>query len=98
MERLKELYQTYGGTGKLAIIDFGGWDTLAEVQSYIEQHGIEWPEIYLGEKPDSDLVKQYGNPVASYILLVNPEGKIVATWLRGAKLTQTIKDALDKTD
>jgi len=96
LERLQELYQTYGDTGQLAIIDFGGWDTLAEVRSYIDQHKIEWPQVYLGEDPDSDLHKQYGNPVASYLLLVDPQGKIVATWLRGKKLTEAVEKAIPK--
>jgi len=94
VERLRELYQTYGRTGELAIIDFGGWDTLQEVQKYIAEHTIEWPEIYLGENPNSELVKQYGNPVASYILLADPQGKIVATWLRGEKLTEAVEKAI----
>ena len=66
-------------------------------RSIIAEHKIEWPEIYLGENWKDDIAKQYGDPVASYILLVDPEGKIVATWLRGEKLTQTVKDAIGKT-
>jgi hypothetical protein len=96
LDRLKELYQTYSGAGKLAIIDFAGGDALEEVKQYLAEHQTEWPEIYLGRNWDSDIFKQYGDPSASYILLVNPEGKIVATWLREEKLTQTVKDAIGK--
>ncbi len=95
VERLKELQRTYGAD-RLQIIDFAGSDTLAEVQKYIAEHQIEWPEIYLGENKDNDIAKRYGDPVASYILLVNPEGTIVATWLRGEKLTSTVRDILEE--
>ena len=93
LDRLKQLYQTYGSTGQLAIIDFGGSDTLGEVRSYVEKHQIEWPEIYLGEKWENEIAKRYDLPGVSYILLVNPEGKIVATWLRGERLTNAVRDA-----
>ena len=45
LDRLKELYQTYGSAGKLAIVDFAGGDTLEEVKEYLAEHKTEWPEI-----------------------------------------------------
>lgn len=98
LDRLKDLYQTYGSTGKLQIIGLGGWDTREEVTKYIAERQIEWPEIYFGPKGDEGVTGQYALSGLPYILLVNPEGKIVATWLRGEKLTQTVKDAIDKTN
>ncbi|MEN6575120.1 MAG: M56 family metallopeptidase [Phycisphaerales bacterium] len=94
LDRLKELYKTYGAEGRLAIIEFAGNDTLEEVRKYIAERKIEWPEVYLGEKRDSDIAKRYGDAVASYIVLVDPEGKIVATWLREENLTNTVRDTI----
>jgi len=90
LNRLKELYTTYGATGKFQIIGLGGNDTLEEVKKYVAQHKIEWPEIYFGQKWDEGIAGQYG----PYILLVDPEGKIIATWLRGEKLTNTVREAM----
>jgi hypothetical protein len=98
LDRLKELHKTYGGTGKLQIIGLGGSDMLEEVTKYVAEHQIEWPEIYFGKKGDEGITGQYALPGLPYILLVNPEGKIVATWLRGEKLTQAVKEALDTTN
>jgi len=98
LDRLKELHKTYGTDGRLGIVEFAGDDTLEEVTKYIKEHRIEWPEVYLGEKGGSDIAKRYGDPCASYILLVNPEGKIVATWLREEKLTKTVQDAIMAAD
>jgi hypothetical protein len=94
LDRLKELHQTYGGAGPLRIIGLGGWDTREEVTKLVAERRIGWPEIYLGEGGDDDIIKRYGDPVASYIVLLNPDGKIVATWLRGEKLMDTVRDAL----
>jgi peroxiredoxin len=95
LERLKDLYKTYGGAGKLRIIGLGGNDTREEVERFVREHKIEWPEAYVGENWDSGIAKQYRNPVASYIVLVDPEGKIVATWIRGERLTKTVREAID---
>jgi hypothetical protein len=78
----------------LAIIEFAGNDTLQEVQKYIAEHQIEWPEIYFGEQWTDSIAKQYGLSGLPYILLVSPEGRIVATWLREEKLTNTVRDAI----
>ena len=94
LDRLRELHKTYGDAGKLAIIDFGGWDTLEEVRKYVAEHQMEWPEIYFGPSNKEGIANQYGLPGVPYILLVNPEGKIVATWLRGEKLTRAVKEAI----
>ncbi len=96
LDRLKELYKTYGGTGKLQIIGLGGGDTPEEIKKYITEHKIEWPEVYFGEKWDEGIAAEYGLSGLPYILLVNPEGKIVATWLREEKLTETVRAAIDK--
>jgi len=94
LERLKELYKAYGAS-KLQIIGLGGNDTREEVESFVREHKIEWPEVYVGKNWDSGIAKQYRNPVASYIVLVDPEGKIIATWIRGEKLTKTVREAID---
>jgi peroxiredoxin len=96
LDRLKELHKTYGGTGRLQIIGLGGWDTREEVRNYVAEHQIEWPEIYFGANADDGIAAQYGLPGVPCILLVNPEGKIIATWLRGETLTDTVRQAIDK--
>ncbi len=94
LDRLKELHATYGATGKLQIIGLGGSDTLDEVKKFVAEHDIEWPQIYFGQAWDQGIAKQYGLSGLPYILLIDPDGKIVATWLRGQKLTDTVREAL----
>jgi beta-lactamase regulating signal transducer with metallopeptidase domain/peroxiredoxin len=95
LDRLKELYKTYGGTGRLQIIGLGGWDTLEEVRRYVAEHKIEWPEVYFGTNASERIAAQYGLPGVPYLLLINSEGKIVATELRGETLTETVRQAMD---
>lgn len=96
LDRLKELHATYRDSGKLQIIGLGGTDTLDEVRKYVEEQDIEWPEIYFGPDWEADLLRQLGGQMQ--IMLIDSEGKIVATWLRGEKLTNTVREALENAD
>jgi len=96
LDRLKALHTDYKSTGRLQIIGLGGTDTLNEVRSYVREHSIEWPQVYFGLDSDADLLRQLGGQMQ--ILLIDPHGKIVATWLRGDKLTTTVREALAKAD
>jgi hypothetical protein len=96
LDRLKELYRAYDGAGKLQIIGLGGSDTLEEVREFVVEHRIEWPEIYFGPTWDEGVAGRYALPGLPYILLVDPEGKIVATWLRGEKLTEAVEKAIPR--
>ncbi|UCD50311.1 MAG: redoxin domain-containing protein, partial [Phycisphaerales bacterium] len=96
LERLQQLHAIYGALGNLQIIGLGGTDTLDEVNSYVEEHSIEWPQVYFGPDWDAALLRQLGGQMQ--IMLIDPEGKIVATWLRGEELTNTVRQALAETD
>ncbi len=93
LDRIKELYATYRDTEKLQIIGLGGTDTLDEVKKYVAEHDIEWPEVYFGPDWDAELLRQLGGQMQ--ILLIDPDGRIVATWLREEKLTDTVREAIE---
>ncbi len=93
LDRLKELHAAYNPTGQLQVIGLAGTDTLEEVKKYVEEHAIEWPEIYFGPDRDAELFRQLGGQ--KQILLIEPEGRIVATWLREEKLTDTVREAIE---
>ena len=92
LERLKELHADYRKTGQLQIIGLGGADTRDEVTSYIDEHNIPWPQIYFGPDWNADLFKKLGGQMQ--IILIDPEGKAVATWLREDKLSDTVREAV----
>jgi len=71
-------------------------DTADEVRAYVEEHSIPWPQVYAGPDWDSELFQGVGG--LPQIVLVDPEGKIVATWLRAEELTDTVRDTLAKAD
>ena len=64
------------------------------MEDYMQKYGIKWPEIYLREGMDSAIAKQYCLPRLPHTVLVDPKGRIVATSLRGERLTRAIKQAV----
>lgn len=94
LDRLKELHASYGATGQFQILGLGGSDTLEEVKKFVAEQDVKWPQIYFGQAWDQGIAKQYGLSGLPYILLIDPDGKIVATWLREQKLTDTVREAL----
>jgi peroxiredoxin len=97
-QRLQELYDAYNPDGRLAIIGLGGHDTLEEVRKYVEENHIPWPQIFTGEDFKSGVAKNYRIPGRPWIFLVGPDGKIVASGLRGEKLTSAVRSALEVTN
>lgn len=98
LDRLKELHATYRDTGKLQIIGLGGSDTMDEVKKFVAEQDVLWPQIYFGQEWDQSIAKQYGLSGLPCILLIDPDGKIVATWLREQKLTDTVREAIENTN
>ena len=95
IERLRELYDAYHPDGRLEIIGLGGHDILEEVRKYVEENDIPWPQIFTGEEFKAGIAKDYRIPGIPWIFLVDPDGKIVATGLRGEELKSTVQDALE---
>lgn len=95
--RLRELYDAYNPRGRLAIIELGGNDTLEEVKKYVEENHIPWPQVFTGEEFTSGTAKDYQLPGRPWIFLISPDGKIIASGLRGEKLTSAVRSALGPT-
>ena len=83
LEQVKEFYNTYEDNQKLVVIGLSGYDTIIEVQKYIRENNITWPQIYLGEDMDSSIVQHYGLYGSTWAFLINPEGIVVARKIPG---------------
>jgi beta-lactamase regulating signal transducer with metallopeptidase domain len=94
IDRLRELYDTYKPGGRLKIIGLAGHDTLGEVRKYLKENPVPWPQVYIGQELKSGIAKDYCLPGLPWIFLVGPDGKILATSLRGDKLESLVHDSL----
>ena len=88
---LKTLYPQY--KDKVNFVGVAVWDKTADTQKDIEDLGITWPVIENGQNwtEPTDL---YGISGIPHIMLVDPEGKIVARGLHGDEIAEALKKAL----
>ena len=101
LDLLKELHTTYGKHAEFAILGFGTNDTLEEVEKYVRETSIPWPQIYVGEiyqhdQMDSPIARDYASAYLPKIILVGPDGRVMATDLRGDTLKSVVQETLDK--
>lgn len=63
---------------------------------YIEKNKMTWPQYYDGDKPEASLADKYGIESIPTTYLVDKDGKIVATNLRGDALEEQLAKLLGK--
>lgn len=90
MPVLKELYDEYGPQG-LDIVGVAVWDDPADSRKAIEQLSLPWPQILNSQQAATDL---YGIAGIPHIMLIDPEGTIVARGMTGDSLRAVVKRAL----
>ena len=92
-ETLKPLWEKYKDNGKLNIIGIAVWDEQKNTLKAINEEGYPWPQIIgTGMKP----MEQYGIIGIPHILLIGPDGTILARGLRGTLIEKTIQEQMNK--
>lgn len=89
---LKELYSKYKGD-KFEIVGVAVWDQLEKSKKIVEEDKMTWPQILdAGETP----TKIYGISGIPHIMLIGPDGTIVARELRGDAMKEKVKEVLNQ--
>ncbi len=91
-EHLEPLWKKYQGTD-LQIVCIAVWDKLELTREFLAGKGYAWPQILdAGMKP----MKQYGFDGIPHIMLLAPDGTILARDLRGDAIELEIQKHLNK--
>ena len=88
---IKALYNQY--KDKMNFVGVAVWDEPADTREAIKNLGIAWPVLEGGKnwKEPTDL---YGISGIPHIMLIDPEGKIVARGLEGDAMKQAVEAAM----
>ncbi len=65
-------------------------------RAYAKKNGIQWTQGFLGDWSKADLPNRYGVEGIPAIFLIGPDGKIIATGLRGEQIKEAVLAALKK--
>jgi peroxiredoxin len=96
LPNMKKLYAEFGEDPRFEMISLSVDDTIAEPQAFVKQHGLDWVQVYLGEWSTTDVPDQFGVFGIPAMFLVDPEGNLVAQDLRGTRLHEAVRRALEK--
>lgn len=89
IKNIKELYAKYAD--KMNFVGIAVWDEDADTDKAVQELGVAWPVVKNGKNWDepTDL---YGVSGIPHIMLIDPQGKIVARGLEGETLIKTVED------
>ena len=91
-EYLVPLWEKYKGSN-LTLVSIAVWDKLELTRQFLAEKRYDWPQILdAGMEP----MKQYGFDGIPHILLLAPDGTILARDLRGGAIEQEILKHIDK--
>lgn len=86
---IKALYDKYNG--KMNFVGVAVWDKPEDTKQAVEQLNMPWP-IMQGGQNWTEPTDLYGINGIPHIMLIDPDGKIVARQLTGDLLTKTVTD------
>jgi len=92
---LKAVWDEYGEHEDFAMLALSLDSDIAPVKDYVEQNGIQWDQGWLGEWSQTDMPDQYGVRGIPAIMLIGPDGKLIARNLRGEAIGKAIGEALE---
>jgi peroxiredoxin len=91
---LKETYQAFGDDPRFAMIGLSLDSDIAAPRGYAEQNGLGWIQAFLGDWSKTRVPAQYGITGIPSIMLIDPEGKVIAQNLRGERIKAAVAEAL----
>lgn len=91
--KMKEYYQKH--RGRLEIVSVDCNDSEARWKAAVQKHGMPWVNVY-NPRGDGDLTKKLGITAFPTKLLVDPEGKVVKTFVGEDDSFYTVLDATVK--
>ena len=83
---LKAVYEKYHGP-EFEIIGVDVADTMDKAKMAMEEHGINWPQIYSVERVNGTYFGSRGIPL---IILLGPDGKVLARDLRCEEIEEAV--------
>ncbi len=93
---LQSVYEAFGDDDRFAMISLSLDPTKDAVVKFLKDKNQPWTQVFLGDWSTDEVTKKYGVEAIPAILLLDPEGRIIAQDLRGAAVKEAVAKALKK--
>ncbi len=91
---LKEVFESFGSDERFVMIGLSLDKSPDSAREYASKEGLGWIQGYLGDWSATDVPASYGVTAIPAILLIGPDGRIVATNLRDGAIRTAVEAAL----
>ncbi len=91
---LKATYDAYGKDDSFVMISLSLDSELAAPKKFARDQGIAWTQGFLGDWSKDKTTQIYGVYSIPAVFLIGPDGKVLATDLRGSKIKEAVAAAL----
>ena len=93
---MKAIYDAFGKNARFAMISLSLDSDPAAPKRFARNRDLVWTQGFLGDWSNDKVTATYGVYGIPAIFLIGPDGKIVATDLRGARIHKTVAAALGR--
>jgi peroxiredoxin len=87
-------YEAFGNDKRFAMVSLSLDQDQAAPRRFVRSHDITWRQGFLGDWSSDKVTGTYGVYGIPAIFLIGPDGKVLATGLRGAKIKEAVAAAL----
>lgn len=91
---LKEVQAAFGHDPQFVMISLSLDSEPAAPRKFVRQQGTDWTQVFLGDWSMDRVTQTFGIDGIPAILLIGPDGKILANNLRGSKIKEAVAAAL----
>ncbi len=93
---LQATWEAFGDDDRFMMIALSLDEDPKAPQAHVKARETPWLQGFLGPWPDSEVAQDFGILSIPQILLVGPDGRVVAINLRGEQIKQALAEALAK--
>jgi RNA polymerase sigma factor (sigma-70 family) len=93
---LKAAFDRFGMDERFAVIGLSLDEDRDAPRRYAESKGLAWAQGFLGQDPPSPVPGAFGVRSIPRILLIGPDGKLVADHLSGEQIVEKVAEALGR--
>jgi hypothetical protein len=94
---LKETYAAFKNDPRFAMIGLSLDTNIASLRAYSARNQLDWTQGWLGTRSESGVPDQFGVENIPFVVLLDPEGRVLASGLRGGSIKSTVDAALSAT-
>lgn len=91
---LKTVYDTFGGDKRFVMIGLSLDREVSDPKQYVVDNEMQWVQGFLGDWSKTNIPETFGVSGIPAIMLIGPDGKVIAENLRHDKIKEAVAKAL----